>query len=77
MWRYIFGVGQRVYVCVFLFVIEEREVENGELEKKVKTDMNKKFEQKIWQNISRIKNISFSHFELILRNPINKKKKKN
>ena len=33
VWRYIFGVGQRVCVCVFLFVIEEREVENGELKK--------------------------------------------
>lgn len=36
VWRYIFGVGQRVCACVFLFVIEEREVENGELEKEKK-----------------------------------------
>ena len=42
MWRYIFGVGQRVYACVFLFGIEEREVENGELEKEKKEEHEKK-----------------------------------
>ena len=56
MWRYIFEVDQRVCACVFLFVIEEREVENGELEKERKEEHEKKinfFEQKIWSKIFR------------------------
>ena len=66
MWRYIFGVGQRVYACVFLFGIEEREVENGELEKERKEEHEKKinfFEQKIWSKIFRSKYfVSRVHF---------------
>ena len=47
-------------MCVFLFVIEEREVENGELEKKGKEEYEKKMNKKFR---SKIQNISFSHFE--------------
>ena len=42
VWRYIFEVDQRVCACVFLFVIEEREVENGELEKERKEEHEEK-----------------------------------
>ena len=76
MWRYIFGVGQRV--CVFLFVIEEREVENGELEKERKEEHEKKinfFDKKFGAKYFEDQNISFS-FLTLLRNR-NKKKKKN
>ena len=59
MWRYIFGVGQHVYVCVFLFGIEEREVENGVLEKERK-------EEHVSKNLS--KNFVKIFYFLILRN---------
>ena len=57
VWRYIFGVGQRVYACVFLFGIEEREVENGELdkEKKEEREFAKYFED--WCEIEKKKYI--------------------
>ena len=73
MWRYIFEVGQRVYVCVFLFVIEEREVENGELEKERKEEHEKKinfFDKKFGAKYFEIFRFPFWS---ILRNPIKKK----
>ena len=42
VWHYIFEVDQRVCACVFLFVIEEREIENGELEKERKEEHEEK-----------------------------------
>lgn len=51
-------------MCVFLFVIEEREVEKGELEKKGKEEHEKKMNKQFGAKYSRIKNyfIFPSHF---------------
>ena len=50
-------------MCVFLFVIEEREVENGELEKERKEEHEKKinfFDKKFGAKYFEDQNISFS-----------------
>ena len=78
MWHYIFEVDQRVCACVFLFVIEEREVENGELEKERKEEHEKKmnfFEQKIWRKIFRGSKYFVFLFDSFAKSKFLKKKK--